>query len=61
MALGQSSLFSNLDVRVGKVVEVKQHPTFEKHYTDKVQVGPEEILEIVFEHQPYFTEEEVLD
>ncbi|CCI46515.1 hypothetical protein ABG067_007127 [Albugo candida] len=60
MALGQSSLFSNLDVRVGKVVEVKQHPTSEKHYVEKVQVGTEEILEIVSEHQPYFTEEEVL-
>ncbi|GLE05755.1 hypothetical protein PINS_up014803 [Pythium insidiosum] len=54
-------VFGQLDLRVGKVIEVSAHPSSEKHYIEKVEVGKDEVLEMVMEHQPYFSEEELLN
>ena len=54
-------VFSQLDLRVGKIIEVKAHPNSERHYVEKVDIGKGEELEMVLEHQPYFAEEELLD
>ncbi|KAI9914728.1 hypothetical protein PsorP6_007274 [Peronosclerospora sorghi] len=54
-------VFSQLDLRVGKITEVKAHPNSERHYIEKVDIGKGEELEMVMEHQPYFAEEELLD
>lgn len=53
--------FSQVDMRVGKIIEVKPHPTSERHYIERVDVGKGEIIEMVQEHQPYQSEEELLD
>jgi methionine--tRNA ligase beta chain len=53
-------VFAQLDLRVGQVIEVTAHPNSEKHYIEKVEVGKDEVLEMVMEHQPYFSEEEIL-
>ncbi|KAG2767208.1 hypothetical protein PC116_g4569 [Phytophthora cactorum] len=54
-------VFSQLDLRVGKITEVKAHPNSERHYIEKVDIGKGEELEMVMEHQPYFAEEELVD
>ncbi|RLN93560.1 hypothetical protein BBJ28_00001719 [Nothophytophthora sp. Chile5] len=54
-------VFSQLDLRVGKVIEVSAHPNSERHYVEKVDIGKGEELVMVMEHQPYFSEEELLD
>lgn len=53
-------VFSQLDLRVGKITDVKAHPNSERHYVEKVDIGKGEELEMVVEHQPYFAEEELL-
>lgn len=53
-------VFAQADVRVGKVLEAVAHPTSEKHYIEKVDIGKGEELEMVMEHQPYMSEEEVI-
>ncbi|CAI5715189.1 unnamed protein product [Hyaloperonospora brassicae] len=54
-------VFSQLDLRVGKIVDVKAHPNSERHYVEQVDIGKGERLEMVAEHQPHFAEEELLD
>lgn len=54
-------VFSQLDLRVGKITDVKAHPNSERHYIEKVAIGKGEELEMVMEHQPYFAEEELID
>lgn len=53
-------VFAQADVRVGKVLEAVAHSTSERHYIEKVDIGKGEVLEMVMEHQPYFSEEEVV-
>ncbi|KAF1327333.1 Tyrosine--trna ligase, partial [Globisporangium splendens] len=53
-------VFSQLDLRVGQVLEAVPHSTSEKHYIEKVDIGKGQILEMVQEHQPYFSEEEIV-
>ncbi|KAF4315596.1 hypothetical protein BBO99_00009444 [Phytophthora kernoviae] len=54
-------VFSQLDLRVGKIIEVKPHPNSERHYLEKVDIGKGEELDMVMEHTPFFSEEELLD
>lgn len=54
-------VFSQLDLRVGLVTEVSAHSTSERHYVETVDIGKGETLEMVMEHQPYFSEEELLN
>lgn len=53
-------VFAQADLRVGKVLEAVAHATSERHYIEKVDIGKGEVLEMVMEHQPYFSEEEVI-
>ncbi|DAZ96628.1 TPA: hypothetical protein N0F65_005807 [Lagenidium giganteum] len=54
-------LFSTLDLRVGRITEVTPHPTAERMYIEKVDIGNDQSLELVAEHQPFFSNEELLD
>lgn len=54
-------VFGQLDLRVGLITEVTAHSTSERHYVEKVDIGKGETLEMVMEHQPYFSEEELLN
>lgn len=54
-------VFSQMDLRVGKIIEVKPHPNSERHYLEKVDIGKGEELDMVMEHTPFFSEEELLD
>ncbi|TMW67168.1 hypothetical protein Poli38472_012284 [Pythium oligandrum] len=54
-------VFSQLDLRVGQVIEVTAHPNSEKHYIERVDIGKDEVIEMVMEHQPYFSEEEIIN
>lgn len=54
-------VFAQMDLRVGRVIEVAAHSTSERHYIEKVEVGKDEVLEMVAEHQPYMSEEELLN
>lgn len=54
-------VFTQLDLRVGLITEVTPHSTSERHYVEKVDIGKGETLEMVMEHQPYFSEEELLN
>lgn len=53
--------FTNLDIRVGRIVEVKPLKSNDRFYVEKVDVGNDEILEMVMEHQPWYAEEELMD
>jgi len=51
--------FSNLDLRVGKVLEVNSHPDAEKLYLLKVDIGVK-IIQLVGGIRPFYTPEELL-
>lgn len=52
--------FSKLNLKVGKILEVKQHPEAEKLYIEKIDVGEEEPRQIISGLKDYYTKEELL-
>lgn len=54
-------LFSKLNLKVGKIIEVKKHPKADKLYIEKVDMGNGEIRQIVSGLVPYYKEEELLN
>lgn len=52
--------FSTLNLRVGKIIEVKKHPEADKLYVEKVDLGNGETRQIVSGLVAYYTEEELL-
>ncbi len=51
---------SDIDLRVGEIIDVKKHPDAEKLYIETVDFGNGEHVEIVSGLVPYYTEEELL-
>ncbi|MCK5288818.1 MAG: methionine--tRNA ligase subunit beta [Candidatus Omnitrophica bacterium] len=51
--------FLKLDLRVGKILEVKPHPDAEKLYLLKVDIGEKE-TQIVAGIKPFYTQEELI-
>ncbi len=50
--------FQKLDIRVGKIIEVEEHPNASKLYVLKVDLG-EEVRTIVAGLRPYYSKEEL--
>lgn len=53
--------FNKLNIKVGKIIEIKRHPKADKLYIEKVDLGNNEIRQIVSGLVPYYKEEELLD
>ncbi|KAB2825121.1 tRNA-binding protein [Aliivibrio finisterrensis] len=51
--------FAKLDIRVGKITEVKRHENADKLYIVQINVG-EQSLQTVTSLVPYYTEDELL-
>ena len=51
--------FAKLDIRVGKITDVKRHENADKLYIVQINVG-EQSLQTVTSLVPYYTEEELL-
>lgn len=51
--------FAKLDIRVGKITEVKRHDNADKLYIVQIDVG-EKSLQTVTSLVPYYTEEELV-
>ncbi|HIF9191120.1 TPA: tRNA-binding protein [Photobacterium damselae] len=51
--------FAKLDIRVGKIIEVKRHDNADKLYIVQIDVG-EKTLQTVTSLVPYYTEEELM-
>ncbi|MDD3174999.1 MAG: methionine--tRNA ligase [Candidatus Nanoarchaeia archaeon] len=56
----KKTTFQDLDLVVGKIVQIHKHPEAEKLYVEKVDLGNEQI-QIVSGLVPYYTEEELLN
>ena len=56
-----SDPFSKLDLRVAKIVEVKDHPQADKLYVLQLDLGPLGKRTIVAGIKPYYTKEELQD
>ncbi len=52
--------FARLEMRVGKIVEVKRHENADKLYIVQVDVG-EKTLQTVTSLVPYYSEEELME
>ncbi|MCM8773363.1 MAG: hypothetical protein NC820_01330 [Candidatus Omnitrophica bacterium] len=52
--------FTKLDLRVGKILEVNEHPNANKLYVLKVDIG-EKLIQLVAGLRPYYTTEELKD
>ncbi|MCM8823471.1 MAG: hypothetical protein NC822_02205 [Candidatus Omnitrophica bacterium] len=52
--------FTKLDLRVGKILEVNEHPNANKLYVLKVDIG-EKLIQLVAGLRPYYTAEELRD
>ncbi len=50
--------FKRLDIRVGKIIEVQEHPDADKLYVMDVDIGTEQ-RKIVAGIRPYYTKEEL--
>ncbi|MBN2545803.1 MAG: methionine--tRNA ligase [Spirochaetes bacterium] len=53
--------FNKLHLKAGKIIEVKRHPRADKLYIEKVDLGNNEIRQIVSGLVPYYKEEELLN
>ncbi|MCQ9205176.1 MAG: hypothetical protein NG737_02565 [Omnitrophica bacterium] len=51
--------FSKLDLRIGKILEVKAHPDAEKLYLLKVDIG-EKTISLVAGMKPFYSSEDLL-
>jgi methionine--tRNA ligase beta chain len=54
-------LFPLLDLRIGKVLEVKVHPDAEKIFIEKIDVGEEQPRTILSGLRPFLKEEEFVN
>ncbi|MGR6859688.1 tRNA-binding protein [uncultured Aliivibrio sp.] len=52
--------FAKLDIRVGKITDVKRHENADKLYIVQIDVG-EQSLQTVTSLVPYYTEEELMN
>ncbi len=52
--------FEKLDMRVGKILEVEDHPKADKLYVLKVELGEENPRQIVAGLKPYYKKEQLL-
>jgi methionyl-tRNA synthetase len=55
------SLFSKLNLKAGRIIHIERHPTADKLYIEKVDMGGGEIRQIVSGLVPYYKEEELLN
>ncbi len=53
--------FEKLDIRVGKILEVNEHPNANKLYILKVNLGEEKPRQIVAGLKPYYKPSELLN
>lgn len=53
--------FSSLNIRVGKILSIEQHPEAEKLYVETIDLGEEEPRQIVSGLKNYYTLEEMKD
>ncbi|MFW5865948.1 MAG: methionine--tRNA ligase [Nanoarchaeota archaeon] len=56
----QDTLFKNLDMKVGKILDVTKHPKADKLYIEKVDVGDGNKIQIVSGLVPHYEKEELL-
>lgn len=52
--------FQKIDLRVGKIIEVEEHPNASKLYVLKVDLGEESLRAIVAGLKPYYSKSELL-
>lgn len=57
---GPQPLFTKLDLRVGKIVDVWEHPDSEKLWCEKIDVGEPEPRQIVSGLRAWYTKEQML-
>ncbi len=60
-ALSPSDLFSKLNLKVGKIIEIEKHPKADKLYIEKVDLGNGETRQIVSGLVPYYKPEDLLN
>ncbi len=53
--------FEKLDLRVGEIVEIEDHPDATKLYVLKVDLGEEELRQILAGLKPYYKKEDLLN
>ena len=53
--------FKKLEMKVGRIVEVIRIPKTEKLYKLKIDIGKEDLIQIVSSLVPYYKEEELLN
>lgn len=53
--------FKKLDLRVGKILEIENHPNADKLYLLKVDLGEENPRQIVAGLKPYYKREQLLN
>jgi len=49
-----------LDLEVGRIVEIERHPTAQKLYVEKIEMGDGQVRQVVSGLVPYFKEEQLL-
>lgn len=55
------SKFSTLNLKVGKIIEIKEHPEAEKLYIEKIDIGEDKPRQIISGLKDYYTKEEMLN
>ncbi len=53
--------FEKLDLRVGEIIAIEDHPKADKLYVLKVDLGEEELRQILAGLKPYYKKEELLN
>ena len=53
--------FAKLDLRVGKILEVEEHPKADKLYILKVNFGEEKLRQIVAGLKPHYKKDQLLN
>jgi methionyl-tRNA synthetase len=53
--------FESLNLVVGKIIDIEEHPDSDKMYVEKIDIGEEEPLQIVSGLKPYYSLEELKD
>lgn len=60
-ALSPAEVFSTYHLKVGKIIAIEKHPEADKLYIEKVDMGNNEIRQIVSGLVPYYSEKELLN
>ena len=53
--------FSSLNLKVGKIIEINNHPDAEKLYVEKIDIGEKEPRQIISGLKDHYTKEELLN